>query len=88
MKVKAKSIVHDHIVDDYNHRGLTPGATYHVVGVDTESFRVVDDNGEPLLYSKDLFDIVDSSLPSDWVVEKTEDEFGENTEYFSKSISY
>jgi hypothetical protein len=74
MKVKAKLIVHDHAVDEFNHQDLSPGKIYHVVGINDESFRVVDDKGEPILYSKKLFDVVDSKIPDHWVTKKYEDD--------------
>lgn len=57
---------------------LTPGLEYLVVGLDHDSLRVLDDDSEPILYSKDLFDIIDPSVPEDWVWDRYADD-----EYYS-----
>ncbi|KJR97905.1 MAG: hypothetical protein VR65_23125 [Desulfobulbaceae bacterium BRH_c16a] len=67
MKVKAKDIIHKHVVDDLDNESLTVGRVYFVIGIAGDSYRVVDDSSEPILYTKELFDVVDSSIPSNWV---------------------
>lgn len=74
MRVKARTTVHDRLVDESEHRGLSVGAVYDVVGIDSENFRVIDDNDEPFLYPKDLFEIVDPSIPDGWITETRDDE--------------
>ena len=55
---------------------LTAGQEYLVVALDHESFRVLNDNKEPILYPKEMFDIVDSDLPENWVwVRFADDEY-------------
>ncbi len=49
------------------HSGLTQGRTYVVVGVDDQHYRVMDDAGEPILFPKELFSVVDGTIPSGWV---------------------
>ena len=66
MKVIAKTTVHDHIVDDCDHSGLSPGRTYTVLQISQDNFRVIDDRAEPILYPKALFDIVDNKIPNGW----------------------
>ena len=46
---------------------LTVGNIYRVYGVSYDSFRIMDDFGEPVLYEKELFEVVDPVLPSDWI---------------------
>jgi hypothetical protein len=46
---------------------LTVGQTYVVVGFDDEVFRVINDFGEPILYSRDGFEVLDERSPDDWV---------------------
>src|SRR5687768_16709003 len=75
MKVKAKAIVHDRLLDESEHRGLSAGAVYDVVGLDSQNFRVIDDNDQPFLFRKGLFDVVDPSIPDDWVTETLGDEY-------------
>lgn len=75
MKVKAKAIVHDRLVDESEHRGLSVGTIYDVVGLDSQNFRVIDDRDEPFLYPKALFDVVDPSIPDGWITETKDDEY-------------
>jgi hypothetical protein len=69
MKIKAKETVHDHIVDDCDHQGLSPGQIYTVIEITDDLFRVINDRGDPILYPKGLFDMIDGSIPSGWVFE-------------------
>lgn len=48
-------------------RGLTTGTEYLVVGFDDENYAVVNDDDEPVLYSRTLFEVVDPWVPEDWV---------------------
>jgi len=76
MKVRAKAIVHDRLFDESEHRSLTVGAIYEVVGIGGKHLRVIDDDGEPILFHAALFDVVDPAIPDDWVVNSYSD--GEN----------
>jgi hypothetical protein len=58
---------------------LTPGKEYEVIGLDHESFRVLDDKGEPILFLKSLFSVIDDRIPEDWIWERySSDEFYAN----------
>ena len=46
---------------------LTVGKEYVVVGKDDTYFRVVHDFGEPILFERSLFDIIDDRVPEDWI---------------------
>ena len=48
-------------------RRLARDREYLVVGLDDGHFRVVNEGGEPVLYERALFDIVEPSLPCGWV---------------------
>ncbi|MCB0108876.1 MAG: hypothetical protein KDE53_23305 [Caldilineaceae bacterium] len=48
---------------------LTPLRTYAVIGIEADDLRLLNDQGRPYLYPANLFDIVDSHEPADWVVE-------------------
>jgi hypothetical protein len=37
-----------------------------VLGIGTEYFRVVDDDREPILYPKYLFEVCDDTIPPGW----------------------
>ncbi|MFO0756332.1 MAG: hypothetical protein U0359_07555 [Byssovorax sp.] len=67
MKVRAKLVVNDRVLDEFKNEHLSPGAMYTVIGLDDEHFRVLNDRDEPVLYPKFLFDVVDSRVPKDWV---------------------
>src|SRR5262245_24239469 len=75
MKVKAKTTVHDRLVDESEHHGLSAGTVYDVVGLDSDNFRVIDDNDQPFLFPKALFEIVDPAIPDDWVSKTVDDEY-------------
>lgn len=67
MKIKAKKLIHRHTVDGLVNEGLTADKEYLVIGIEGDSYRVLDDNEEPTLHDKKLFEIVDPSLPSEWI---------------------
>lgn len=48
-------------------RRLTVGADYLVVQISDISYRLVNDGGDPVLYDKDWFVVVDDRLPDGWV---------------------
>ena len=50
-----------------DHPALTPGRDYAVVGIEADAFRVIDDQGEPVLYDAVLFEVVDASVPPHWM---------------------
>ena len=54
---------------------LTPGNVYRVLGIEYASWRIVDDAGEPILFSPHAFEVVDPREPDDWI--ETRDEDGE-----------
>ena len=55
---------------------LTPGREYVVIGVDHASYRVVDDKGEPILFPREGFRVVDDAIPQDWIWDREgEDEY-------------
>lgn len=51
--------------------GTTPrlriGHEYLVVGLSDQSFRLVDEDREPVLFPRDSFDVTDATIPDDWV---------------------
>ena len=67
MKVRAKAEVHDHVLDEYNHQGLTPGKTYVVIGIAVDAYRLLDDEDDPIEYPFYLFDVIDPTIPDDWI---------------------
>jgi hypothetical protein len=67
MKIAAKSIAHDQLFSESVHPGITVGNVYIVVGIDDTNFRIISDFGEPVLYEKEIFDVVDSTIPPQWI---------------------
>jgi hypothetical protein len=57
---------------------LTPGQPYVVIGIEANDLRILNDAGRPFLYPPDLFSLVDTREPFDWVTE-----FGEDGERYS-----
>ncbi len=55
------------------HEDLTPGNVYRVIEWPLDSYRVMNDQGEPILYPSFLFIVVDDRWPDDWVVKYAED---------------
>ncbi|MFC3650357.1 hypothetical protein ACFONN_02295 [Dyella humi] len=74
MKVKARSYIHDRLFGESIHAGLTVGDIYHVVGISDDRFRIINDNGDPVLYERGIFDIVDPSVPQNWVAQWFDDD--------------
>ena len=73
MRVRAKANFRDLITDGRWHRGIVPGGQYLVLDVSEESFRIWDNDGDPILYPKELFDVTDARIPSGWVFVEYED---------------
>jgi hypothetical protein len=57
---------------------LTFGQPYVVIGIEADDLRLLNDVGRPFLYPAELFTIVDSQEPKDWVTE-----FGDDGERYS-----
>lgn len=55
------------------YRDLTFGQPYVVIGIEADQFRILNDAGRPFLYSPELFRVVDSNEPNDWVTEFDQD---------------
>lgn len=73
MKVRAKSTVNDRLIDESIHPHLSPGREYFVVGIDDGYYRLVNNNFEPVLYPKALFEVIESEIPEGWVKEEYAD---------------
>ena len=46
---------------------------YFVIEINEEFYRVIDDTGEPILYPKALFEILDPAIPPGWKFREYED---------------
>lgn len=49
---------------------FTLGKTYEVIGIEADDLRIVNDRGNPYLYPRDLFEVVDPREPEEWVTER------------------
>ena len=45
---------------------LTPGNVYRVIGIEADDYRLMNDEGQPYLYSASEFLVVDPSEPAEW----------------------
>jgi hypothetical protein len=57
---------------------LIQGKPYLVIGIEADSFRIIDETGEPYLYDPSTFDIIDPKEPDFW-----ESEIGGDGERYS-----
>ncbi|CAA6827996.1 MAG: Unknown protein [uncultured Sulfurovum sp.] len=83
MIVQLKQSVPDTLQKEYTKQllHLKKNKQYVVLGVSLDKFRVVNEGGNPTLFLRVLFDIVDDCIDNDWVIktgkynEKYPDEF-------------
>ena len=52
---------------------LTVGKTYEVIGIEADDYRIVDEQGEPILFDRECFHVLESSEPAFWL-SRVEDE--------------
>ena len=62
-------------------RCLSPHLFYRVLEVTPSDYRLLDDDVDPVLYEKNLFQVVDPAVPEDWVTK----EYGESKERYAQS---
>ena len=48
---------------------LTPNQPYVVIGIESDDFRILNDQGRPFLCPADAFELIDPREPHDWVNE-------------------
>ncbi len=75
MKIKTHFNVNELPDTESCNPGLTPNHNYIVIGIDYENYRIVNDDFEPILYPKNIFDVIEPNYPDYWV--KTEFDDGE-----------
>ena len=66
MRVRVRTDFKARIRDGRLHAGISPFEEYFAIEVNHEEYRIIDDLGEPILYPKELFELVDPSLPPSW----------------------
>jgi hypothetical protein len=52
--------------ENRHHHHLTPDQEYLIIGVHVNTLRLINDNGEPILYGKHLFNVTDYKIPPNW----------------------
>jgi len=65
MKVTLKKSLKKH--------SLSFGKVYHVIGIEADNYRIIDDDGEPYLFPSRYFYIVDRKRPEEWIITYGED---------------
>ena len=58
---------------------LVLGSVYEVLGIEADTYRIINGNGEPALYDPESFTVVDPTEPDFWVTEHGEE--GERYSY-------
>jgi hypothetical protein len=69
MRVRAREDCHRELPDGRTNPSITVGREYVVAGYDWSDYRLVNDRGEPVLFEKELFDVVDPHEDPTWVKE-------------------
>jgi hypothetical protein len=64
---------------DARYPDLSSGQNYMVIGIEASDLRLLSDYGRPYLYPVEIFDVIDTCEPADWVTEYGED--GERYSY-------
>ncbi len=59
---------------DPHYPDLTPDQPYVVLGIEADDLRILNDQGQPYLYPREIFTVVDAREPGDWVSEHGEDQ--------------
>lgn len=62
-----KVILKKELKPQWHIHNLTDGKIYDVIEIMTESYRLVDDKNDPVLFDKRAFEIIDNRIPDDWV---------------------
>ncbi len=58
---------------EYQGAGMTVGHVYEVLGIEADSYRIIDNTHMPYLYNPNQFEIVDALRPHFWVSELGDD---------------
>ena len=73
INIKSPSDETDHEIES-----LSLGEHYEVIGIESDSYRIIDRDQEPCLYPSDCFQIIDNTKPAFWITE-----IGQNGEEYS-----
>ena len=67
------------IEDQHEIENLSIGKNYEVIGIEADSYRIIDHDNEPCLFSPGCFEILEKTKPTFWVLEIGQD--GEEYNY-------
>lgn len=67
MRIRAKQDFQSLVTDGREHQGIGATEEYFVLGITNEEYRVWNRHGEPVLYPKVLFEVIDTRIPAGWV---------------------
>jgi hypothetical protein len=70
MRVKARPDFKERTRDDSSHETISPDEIYLVIAVDRDFYRVIDDAGQPVMFPKELFEVIDKRIPSGWAFDE------------------
>ena len=48
---------------------LSADQPHFVIGIEADDYRILNDAGKPYLYPPEPFDVVDASIPPDWITD-------------------
>jgi hypothetical protein len=60
--------------ENFDYPDLTADQPYFVIGIEANDYRIWNDYGKPYLYPSDLFELIDSHEPSNWITEYGDDD--------------
>jgi len=72
MKIRKKS--NTKLQEQDNANFISNNKIYDVISIEYDCYRIFNNLGEPALYPADIFDIVDNSIKSDWIMIKEKKE--------------
>lgn len=52
---------------------LSEGVAYSVIGIEADDYRILDNDGSPVLFPPYLFTLIDTSTPASWITEVGEE---------------
>lgn len=67
MLIHPKPNIHEPLPDGRTLPSVGRGKIYVVVSITSDDFQLVDENGEPIFVPQHRFEVIDESIPSDWV---------------------
>src|SRR5688572_30386097 len=65
MRIRAMTHISP-IYPERDHAGISVNCDYFVIGIDPGFFRIVNDDGHPVLYPIGLFEVMDKTIPQGW----------------------